>query len=84
MFKYINRVFIQVHRFTLELEYDIFTSFSITVTSYIDTIKLGRVIVIIISLKLLVYQEQPIFKTGFFLSIHNRWSEILANLLDPS
>ena len=53
MFKHVNRVFIQVHRFTSELRHDVLASFSITMTSHIGTTKLGRIIVIMISLKFL-------------------------------
>ena len=66
VFKHVNRVFVQVHRFTLELRCDVLASFSITTTSHIGTTKLGGVIVIMISLKFLGHQKQPIFKSGFF------------------
>ena len=66
VFKHVNRVFIQVHRFTSESRYDVLASFSITMTSHIGTTKLGGVIVIMISLKFLGHQKQPIFKLGFF------------------
>ena len=53
MFKHVNRVFIQVHRFTSELRCDVLASFSITMISHIGMMKLGRIIVIMISLKFL-------------------------------
>ena len=55
MFNHINGIFIQVYRFTLELESNILISFSITTTNYIGIVKLRGVIVIIISFKLLDY-----------------------------
>ena len=45
---------------------DVLAGFSITMTSHIGTTKLGGVIVIMISLKFLGHQKQPIFKSGFF------------------
>ena len=66
VFKHVNRVFIQVHRFTSESRHDVLVSFSITTTSHIGMMKLGGVIVIMISLKFLGHQKQPIFKSGFF------------------
>ena len=66
VFEHVNRVFIQVHRFTSESRCDVLASFSITTTSDIGTTKLGGVIVIMISLKFLGHQKQPIFKSGFF------------------
>ena len=53
VFKHVNRVFIQVHRFTSELRRDVLASFSITTTSHVGTMKLGRIIVIMVSLKFL-------------------------------
>ena len=72
VFKHVNRVFIQVHRFTSESRCDVLASFSITTTSHVGTMKLGGVIVIMISLKFLGHQKQPIFKLGFF-SISEQW-----------
>ena len=65
MFNHVRGVFIQVHRFASESGCDVLASFSITVTGHIGTTKLGRVIVIMISLKFLGHQKQPIFKSGF-------------------
>ena len=53
MFEHISGVLIWVHRFTSELGHNVLASFSITVTGHIDTAKLRRVIVIIVSLKFL-------------------------------
>ena len=72
VFKHVNRVFIWVHRFTLESRRDVLVSFSITMTSHVGAMKLGRIIVIMVSLKFLGHQEQPIFKLGFF-SISEQW-----------
>ena len=72
VFKHVNRVFVWVHRFTSELRCDVLASFSITVTGHVGMMKLGRVIVIMVSLKLLGHQKQPIFKLGFF-SISKQW-----------
>ena len=66
VFKHISGVLIQVHGFTLESGCDVLASFSITATGHIGMMKLGRVIVIMVSLKLLGHQKQPIFKSGFF------------------
>ena len=66
VFKHISGVLIWVHRFALELGCNMLASFSITATGHIGTTKLGRVIVIMVSLKLLGHQKQPIFKSGFF------------------
>ena len=70
--EHISRVFIQVHRFASESGCDVLASFSNTVTGHIGTTKLGRVIVIMISLKFLGHQKQPIFKSGFF-SVSEQW-----------
>ena len=72
VFNHVRGIFIQVHRFTLELGSDVLVSFSITITSHIGMVKLRRVIVIIISFKLLDHQKKPVFKLGF-LSIHEQW-----------
>ena len=53
VFKHVDRVFIQVHRFALKSGYDVLASFSIIMTSHIGMTKLGGVIVIMISLKFL-------------------------------
>ena len=65
VFKHISRVSIQVHGFASESGRDVLASFSITTTSHIGTTKLGGVIVIMVSLKFLGHQKQPIFKSGF-------------------
>ena len=72
VFEHISGVFVWIYRFTLELGCDVLASFSIIVTGYIDIIKLGRVIVIMISLKFLDHQKQPIFKSGFFFISEQR------------
>ena len=66
VFNHVRGIFIQVHRFTSESRHDVLVSFSITTTSHVGTTKLGGVIVIMISLKFLGHQKQPIFKSGFF------------------
>ena len=53
VFKHISGVFIWVHRFTLESGCDVLASFSIIMTSHIGMMKLGRIIVIMVSLKFL-------------------------------
>ena len=55
MFNHIRGIFIWVYRFTLKSGSDVLASFSITITSYIDIVKLRGVVVIIISFKLLDY-----------------------------
>ena len=66
VFEHISGVFIQVHRFTSESGCDVLASFSITSTGHVGMMKLGRVIVVMISLKFLGHQKQLIFKSGFF------------------
>ena len=57
IFKYISKVFIQVHVLTSEMGSNILIGFSIILASHIDIIQLERVIVIMISLRFLSYQE---------------------------
>ena len=64
--EHVSGVFIRVHGFASETGRDVLASFSITTTSHIGTTQLGRVIVIMISLKFLGHQKEPIFKSGFF------------------
>ena len=66
VFEHISRVFIRVDGFASKSGRDVLASFSITATGHIGTTKLGRVIVIMISLKFLGHQKQPVFKSGFF------------------
>ena len=82
VFEHISRVSIWVHGFALELGCDVLVSFSITTTSHIGMTKLGRVIVIMVSLKFLGHQKQPIFKLGFFPSVSNGGLGILSDLLE--
>lgn len=63
---HISRIFIWVHGFALESRSDMLAGFSITSTGHIGTMKLGRIIVIMISLKFLGHQKEPIFKLRFF------------------
>ena len=70
--EHVSGVFIRVHGFASETGRDVLASFSITTTSHIGTTQLGRVIVIMISLKFLGHQKEPIFKLGFF-SISEQW-----------
>ena len=72
VFEHISGVFIRVHGFASESGCDVLASFSITSTGHVGTMKLGRVIVVMISLKFLGHQKQPIFKSGFF-SISEQW-----------
>ena len=72
VFNHVGGIFIWVHRFTLESGSDVLVSFSITTTSYVCTVKLRGVVVIMISFKLLGHQKKPVFKSGF-LSIHEQW-----------
>ena len=65
VFEHISGVFIRVHGFASESGCDVLASFSITSTGHVGTTKLGRVIVVMISLKFLGHQKQPIFKSGF-------------------
>ena len=53
VFEHISGVFIWVHGFTSELGCDVLASFAITATGHVGTAKLRRVIVIMVSLKLL-------------------------------
>lgn len=69
---HVIRILVCVHGFALKLGSDVLAGFSITSASHIGTTKLGRVIVIMISLRFLGHQEKPIFKSRFFY-ISKQW-----------